>query len=103
MTTLKEETFAVSRFLAKSAKVYSREIFQKTSSAKRFFPQNFLKKFVICEYSEKIDFCSYNIKLFVKFQNIRTQETKIVENKFFENLFFSDFNTGQESHLNTVQ
>ena len=33
-TTLKEETFAVSRFLAKSAKVYSREIFQKTSSAK---------------------------------------------------------------------
>ena len=32
--TLKEETFAVSRFLAKSAKVYSREIFQKTSSAK---------------------------------------------------------------------
>ena len=33
-TTLKEETFAVSRFLAKSAKVYSRKIFQKTSSAK---------------------------------------------------------------------
>ena len=32
--TLKEETFAVSRFLAKFAKVYSREIFQKTSSAK---------------------------------------------------------------------
>ena len=32
--TLKEETFAVSRFLAKSAKVYSLEIFQKTSSAK---------------------------------------------------------------------
>ena len=32
--TLKEETFAVSRFLAKSAKVYSREIFHKTSSAK---------------------------------------------------------------------
>ena len=32
--TLKEETFAVSRFVAKSAKVYPREIFQKTSSAK---------------------------------------------------------------------
>ena len=45
--TLKEETFAVSRFLAKSAKVYSREIFQKTSSAK------VSKKVVICEYSEK--------------------------------------------------
>ena len=38
-STLKEETFAVSRFLAKSAKVYS--------------PRNFLKKVVICEYSEK--------------------------------------------------
>ena len=32
--TLKEETFAVSRFLVKSAKVYSGEIFQKMSSAK---------------------------------------------------------------------
>ena len=32
--TLKEVTFAVSRFLAKSAKVYSRKNFQKTSSAK---------------------------------------------------------------------
>ena len=46
-SSLKEETFAVSRFLAKSAKVYSREIFQKTSSVK------VSKKVIICKYSEK--------------------------------------------------
>ena len=41
--TLKEETFAVSQFLAKSAKFYSREIFQNTSSAK-VFPHKIFQK-----------------------------------------------------------
>ena len=37
------------------------------------------------------------------FKRIELKKKRIVENKFFENLFLSDFNTGQVSHLNTVQ
>ena len=37
-----------------------------------------------------------------RFQKIRTQERKNSGKQFFENLFFSDFNTGQVSHLNPI-
>ena len=52
MHTLKEETFAVSRFLAKSAKVYSGKFF-KSRHPRKFLPAKFSKKAVICECSEK--------------------------------------------------
>ena len=49
-----EETFAVSRFLAKSAKVYSHEIFQKSSSAKVYSREIFQKS-----SSAKVYFCRH--------------------------------------------
>ena len=63
LCTLKEETFAVSRFLAKSAKVYSREIFSKDVIHKSFFQLNFLKRSSSANILKKIRFCSYDIKL----------------------------------------
>ena len=70
MDTLKEETFGVSRFLAKSAKVYSREIFHKTSSAKVYRESFFL--YMVATFLENLQQWCFFEKLR---ENLKTQGT----------------------------